>query len=139
MSALNDREKYCLALLIAQGGQASYDEIRDIILENKESFSGLSEKYLRRQAVKNILNNSIKKGYVTKIKDIFKINPMYEVGIIQQFPVILSKTMKNVITFRKNHVLEFDTSHVEEYLLTEDTMEDAPYGLIENLQEALKL
>jgi len=139
MSVLNDREKYCLTLLIAKGGQAHGDDIRDIILEHKESFNGLSEQYLRYQAVKRMLNNLVKKGYVTSTKDIFKINPIYEVGIIQQFPVIASKAMKNVISFRKNHVLEFNTSSVEGYLLTEDTMEEAPYGLIENLQDALKL
>jgi len=137
MSVLNDREKYCLTLLIAKGGQAHGDDIRDIILEHKESFNGLSEQYLRYQAVKRMLNNLVKKGYVTSTKDIFKINPIYEVGIIQQFPVIASKAMKNVISFRKNHVLEFNTSSVEGYLLTEDTMEEAPYGLIENLQDAL--
>lgn len=139
MLTLNDREKYCLALIIVNGGQASHDEIRDIILEHKESFSGLSEKYLRYQAVKNILKNSMKKGYITETKDIFKINPMYEVGIIQQFPVVVSKAIKNIITFRKNHLLEFDTSFVEESLLTDDMMEKPPYGLIENLQDALKL
>lgn len=139
MSALNDREKYCLALLIAKGGQALSNDIRDIILEHKESFNGLSEQYLRHQAVKKTLNNLKKKGHVTSTKDIFKINPIYEVGLIQQYPVIASKAMKNVISFRKNHVLEFNTSSVEGYLLTEDTIEVAPYGLIENLQDALKL
>ena len=38
-----------------------------------------------------------------------------------------------------HHILEFDTSLVESYLLNEDEFEDPPYGLIENLREALEL
>ena len=140
MISLNEREKYCLALIITKGGQAIYDEIRNTILESRESFGDLSERYLKHQAIKRTLLTLVKKGYLSEeTSKIFKINPIMEAGFIQQFPILISKAIKNNLGYRKGHILDFDTSEIEQDLLNEDVFENPPYDLIENLKEALKL
>jgi len=144
MVSLNEREKYCLALIITKGREASYDEIRDTILESKESFRDLSESYLKYRAIKRTLHTLVKKGYLSKLKsEIFKINPIMVAGFIQQFPIIISKGIESNIRYREEHILEFDTSEIERMLLDEEEIhevfKDPPYELIENLKEALKL
>jgi len=139
MVSLNEREKYCLALIITKGGQASYDEIKDTIIESKESFENLSERYLKYQAIRRTLNNLVKKGYLLEKQDVFNINPLMEAGFIRECPFMISKAIKNNLKYRKEHILEFDTSEVEEFLLNEENFENPPYGLIDNLREALKL
>ena len=142
--SLNEREKYCLALIITKGKQASYDEIRDTILESRESFKDLSEKYLKYQAVKRTLLSLKNKGYLSEPKSkIFKINPIMVAGFIQQFPIMISKGLESNLKYRKEHILEFDTSEIERMLLDDEYMDELfknpPYDLIANLKEALKL
>lgn len=142
--SLNEREKYCLALIITKGGEASYNEIKDTILERKESFKDLSEKYLKYRVVKRTLHTLLNKGYLSELKsEIFKVNPIMVAGFIQQFPIMISKGIANNLKYRKEHILEFDTSEIEEMLLDDEYMEkvfkNPPYDLIENLKEALKL
>lgn len=139
MVSLNEREKYCLALIITRGGQASYEQIRDTILESRESFGDLSEHYLRYQAISRSLHALVDKGYLSEKKDVYRINSLMEVGFVQQFPIMISKAIKSNLRYRREHILEFNTSQVENYLLNEDSFVDPPYGLIENLKEALKL
>ena len=144
MISLNEREKYCLALIITKGGQASYDEIRDTILESRESFKDLSERYLKYQAIKRTMLILLKKGYLSELKsEIFKINPIMEAGFIQQFPILISKSIKSNLKYRKEHILEFDTSEVERILLDDEhiseVFENPPYELLENLKDALEL
>lgn len=137
---LNEREKYCLALIITNGGQTGYYKIRDTILECKESFGDLSERYLKYQAIKRTLHSLAKKGYLSEQKSqIFKINPIMEIGFVQQFPIMISKAIKSNLKYRKEHTLEFDTSEIERDLFDEEEMEDAPWELIANLKEALRL
>jgi len=142
--SLNEREKYCLALIITRGGEAIYDAIRDTILESRESFKDLSERYLKYKAVKRTLLTLVKKGYLSEPKpEIFKINPIMVAGFIQQFPIEISKGIKSNLQYRKEHILEFDTSEIESVLLDDEYMSDVfknpPYDLIENLREALNL
>jgi len=144
MVTLNEREKYCLALIITRGGEASYEEIRDTILESKESFEDLSDRYLKYHAVKRTLLTLRNKGYLSEQKsEIFKVNPVMITGFIQQYPIAISKGIKTNIRYRKEHTLEFDTSEIEEMLLDDEYMEKTfkspPYDLMENLKEALKL
>jgi len=144
MVSLNEREKYCLALIITKGREASYDEIRDTILESRESFKDLSESYLKSRAVKRTLLALVNKGYLSKLKsEIFKINPIMVAGFIQEFPIVISKSIESNLRYRKEHMLEFDTSEIEETLLDDEYMEkvfkNPPYDLIENLKEAVKL
>ena len=143
MTPLNEREKYCLALIITKGGQASYEEIKDTILESRESFKDLSERYLKYQAVKRTLLALVNNGYLSEFKsENFKINPMMEAGFIQQFPILISKGIKSNLKYRKEHILEFDTSEIEKVLLDPKQMHEIfknpPYDLIENLKEAIK-
>ncbi|MFX1508593.1 MAG: hypothetical protein ACFFDC_21125 [Promethearchaeota archaeon] len=142
--SLNEREKYCLALFVTRGGEASYDEIRDIILASKESFKDLSEKYLRHKAIKNTILTLVRKGYLSKPKPKFyKINPIMVMGFIQQFPIMISKGITSNLRYRKEHILEFDTSEIESVLLDDEyiheAFKDPPYYLVENLREALNL
>lgn len=144
MVSLNEREKYCLALIITKGGQASYDETRDTILESRGSFRDLSERYLKYQAIKRTLRSLVEKGYLSKeTSEVFKINPIMEAGFIRQFPILVSEAIKSNLRFRKEHILEFDTSEIERMLLDEENIGEAfkhpPYDLIENMKEALKL
>jgi len=144
MVSLNEREKYCLALIITKGREASYDEIRDTILESRESFKDLSESYLKSRAVKRTLLALVNKGYLSKLKsEIFKINPIMVAGFIQEFPIVISKSIESNLRYRKEHMLEFDTSEIEETLLDDEYMEkvfkNPPYDLMENLKEAVKL
>ena len=138
MISLNEREKYCLGLIITKGGQSSYKEIKDTILESREYFKDLSERYLKYSAIKRTLRTLVKKGYLSEKSNIFKINPVMEIGFIRQFPIMTSKAIKSNLEYRKEHILQFDTSEVEDFLLNEDFVENPPYGLIENLREALK-
>ena len=142
--SLNEREKYCLALIITKGEEASYDEIRDTILESRESFKDLSERYLKYQAVKRTLLTLVNKGYLSEPKsEVFKINPIMVAGFIQQFPIMISKGIDSNLKYREEHILEFDTSEIERMLLDDEhvheVFENPPYDLIENLKEALKL
>lgn len=144
MVSLNEREKYCLALIITKGGQASYDEIRDTILESRESFKDLSERYLKYQAVKRTLLTLVKKGNLSEPKsEIFKVNPLMVTGFIQHFPIVISKALESNLKYRKEHILEFDMSEIEQTLLDDEQIDgvfkNPPYDLIENLKEALKL
>jgi hypothetical protein len=89
--SLNEREEYCLALIIIKGGETSYEEIRDTILEFKESFKDLSERYLKYKAVKGTLSELANKEYLSEQKlGIFKVNPLMVAGFIQQFPIMIS-------------------------------------------------
>jgi hypothetical protein len=142
--SLNEREQYCLALIITKGGETKYEEIRDTILEFKESFRDLSERYLKYQAVKGTLSELVNKEYLSEQKsEIFKVNPFMVAGFIQQFPILISKSIENNLKFRKEHILEFDTSGIEGMLLDDEWMdevsENPPYDLIEHLRDALKL
>lgn len=142
--SLNEREKYCLALIITNGDQVDYYEIRDTILEFKESFKDLSDRYLKYKAIKKTLSTLVKKGYLTKTKtEIFKINPIMVTGFIQQFPIMISRGLKSNLKYREEHILEFDVSEIENTLLNyeymEETSKNPPYYLMENLREALKL
>ena len=138
--SLNEREKYCLALIVTRGGQIGYDEIRDTILESRESFRDLSENYLRYQAIKKILRSLVKKGYLLEdTSEIFRINPLMEIGFIQQFPISISKAIQCNLGYRKRHIIQFDTSKIERELLNEEEYKTPPYMLIENLREALRL
>ena len=143
MISLNEREKYCLALIITKGGPADYYEIRDTILESRESFRALSESYLKYRAIKRTLSGLVKKGYLSEKSKIFEINPIMEAGFIQQFPIMISKAIKSNLGYCKEHILEFDTSEIERVLLDDKSMhelfENPPYDLIENLKDALKL
>lgn len=144
MVSLNEREKYCLALFITKGGEASYDEIKDTILDSRESFKDLSERYLRYHAVKRTLHTLVNKGYLSEPKsEIFKINPIMVPGFIQQFPIMISKGIESNLKYRKRHILEFNTSEIERMLLDDEFMEkvfkNPPYDLLENLKEALRL
>ena len=144
MTSLNDREKYCLALIIIKGGQASYEEIRDTILESKLSFKDLSERYLKYQAVRRTLRGLVDTGYLSEPKsDIFKVNPIMVTGFIQEYPTMVSKGIESNLKYREEHILEFDTSEIEEMLLNEenigDTFKNPPYELIQYLNEALEL
>ena len=60
MLKLSDREKYCTALLIIKGGNAHYEEIRNVVLDSRESFDGLSDRYLKYSAVKRNLGSLVK-------------------------------------------------------------------------------
>ena len=139
MVSLSEREKYCLALIITKGGQATYDEIRDTILESRESFGDLSDKYLRYKAIKRTLDTLSRKGYLTDKEEICAINPIMQTGFIERFPIAISRAIKSNRRYRDQHVLEFDTSSVESYLLSGTAYPDPPYGLVENMEEALKL
>lgn len=86
----------------------------------------------------------MKKGYLTKTKtEIFKINPIMVTGFIQQFPIAISRGIESNLKYRKEHILEFDVSEIENTLLNYEYMDEAfknpPYDLMENLREALKL
>lgn len=139
--SLNEREKYCLALIIVKGGEASYYEIRDTILESKGPFRELSEKYLKYKAIKKTLLTLVKKNNLSEEGDpkIFEINPLMELGFIQQHPIPISKAIKSNLKYREEHILEFNTSEIEAVLLDEETFKDPPYELLENLKEALQL
>ena len=142
--SLNEREKYCLALFITKGGEAKYDEIRDMILESRESFKDLSEKYLKYRVVKRTLHTLVNKGYLSELKsETFKVNPIMVTGFIQQFPIMISKGVASNLKYREEHILEFDTSEVERILLDDEHMSEVfknpPYELIENLKDALEL
>ena len=137
--SLNEREKYCLALIIANGGQADYEILRDVILEFKESFGDISEDYLKYQAIKRTLEKLEETKFVSESSGIYKLNPMIEPGFIKESPFIITKAIKNFASYRKNHILEFNTRDVENYLLSEHYIMRSPYGLIENLKGALNL
>lgn len=138
--SLNEREKYCLALIITKGGEASYDELRNTIFEFKECFRDLSEDYLKYQAIKNTLRSIVKKGYLFEEKsEIFRINPVMELGFIKQYPVTISKALHSNLGYREEHILEFDTNEIERELLNEENYVHPPWALLENLKEALRL
>ena len=142
--SLSQREKYCLALIVTKGGEASYDDIRDTILGSRESFKDLSERYLKYQAIKRVLFALLNKGYLSEPKsDIFRINPLMVAGFIREFPIMISKGIESNLKYRKEHILEFDTSEIERMLLDDeyivDVFKNPPYELIENLKEALRL
>jgi len=138
--SLNEREKYCLALIVTRGGQIGYDEIRDTILEFRESFRDLSESYLKYQVIKKTLRSLVKKGYLLEdTPRTFRINPVMEIGFIRQFPITISKAIQSNLEYRKRHIIQFDTSEVERELLSEEEYERPPWELIENLKEALRL
>lgn len=139
MVSLNDRERYCLALIIIGGGQKDYESLRDVIFEYKESFSGLSDRYLKYQAVKNTLNNLVKSRYLSERNDVFEIDPILKTGFLQQNPTIILKAIENVIQFRNEHILEFNTSVLENYLFDETSFPNPPYEIIENLKQGLQL
>jgi len=86
----------------------------------------------------------VKKGYLSELKSkIFKINPIMVTGFIEQFPITISKGIESNLKYRKEHILEFDVSEIENTLLNYEYMDKAfknpPYDLMENLREALKL
>jgi len=140
MTSLNEREKYCLALIITKGRQIDYNEIRNTILESRESFRDLAERYLRYQAIKKTLLSLVKKGYLFEdASNIFRINPVMKIGFIQQFPTSISKAIQSNLKYRKEHILQFDTREIERELLNEKEYESPPWILIENLREALRL
>jgi len=105
----------------------------------RESFGDLSEDYLKYQAVRKTLRSLAQKAYVTEKSDVHSINPIVKLGFIQRHPIAIDRALDINNEYRKQHILEFDTSSVEEYLLNEDVFPEAPYGLIGNLGEAMKL
>jgi hypothetical protein len=139
MLNLNDREKYCMALLILNGGKAHYQHIRDIILESKESFELLSERYLKYSAIKRNLNSLVNKGLLSEKELFYTVNPVFKIGFINEYPVIISKAIKAGLEFRDKHVLEFNTIEIEDLLLDENSYDEPPYDLIDHLKSALDL
>jgi len=144
MISLNEREKYCLALIITKEGKAHYEEIRDTILESRGSFRDLSERYVKYRAIKKTLRSLVAKGYVSEeTSEVFKINPLMEVGFIRQFPILVSEAIKSNIRYRKEHILQFNTSEIEKMLLDDENIgkvfNNPPYDLIQDLKEALEL
>jgi hypothetical protein len=139
MFTLNDREKYCLGLVIVTGGDASFYDIRDYVIETPSGFEGLNPKYLRYSAVKKVLRSLVKKKCLSEKDDVFEVNPLFELGFIQKYPVEISKAIKSVNKYRKNHILEFETICIEDSLLNPDSYGDPPYDIISNLTDALEL
>lgn len=140
MKILNEREKYCLSLIIANGGKLDYEIIKNIILNHRESFSDLSERYLKYKAIKKTLLKLEGNNFVSELNEIYEINPIIEAGFVQEYPIIMVKAIKNFINYRNDHILQFDTTEVEDYILNyKHFVDHSPYGLIENLKDALEL
>lgn len=139
MLSLKDREKYCFGLIIVNAGEASLQEIRNIVVETKGPFEGLDLKYLKRKAVKNVLRSLVKKNCLSEKDSKFKINPIFELGFIRQYPSEISKAIKSELNYRKKHILHFDTIEVEEILLNEESYDTPPFDLISELNEAMEL
>lgn len=119
MFSLNDREKYCLGLMIVAGGDASFYDIRDYVIETNGPFEGLDPKYLRYSALKKVLRSLAKRNYLSEKNDAFVVNPIFELGFIQKYPMEISKAIKSVLKYRKKHILEFETIDIENSLLQE--------------------
>lgn len=139
MSELNQQEKYCIALMIVNGGELDYQSLMEMICEYKEDFSHLKESYIRAKKIKNVLSKLKNKGFIHEKDWIYRINPYMELGFIKESPLILQKAIKNNLEYRKNHILEFNTMYVEDVLFNEIDYDIVPFGLIENLQEAMRL
>ena len=139
MFKLTDREKYCISILIMKGEETHFEEILDIILDSRESFEGLDEKYLKHQALKRTLNSLVKKGIIAEDELFYKVNPVIEIGFIKEYPTIFLKAIKANQKCRDKHVLEFCTREIEEILLNEALYDEPPYELIAHLNEALDL
>ena len=137
MLSLKDREKYCFGLVIVSGGEEFFHRIRDIIIETKGPFEGLDPKYLRYKAVKNVLKSLEKKNCLSENDDVYRINPIFELGFIKQFPSEICKAIRSNLNYRKKHILHFDTTEIEEILLNPESYEHPPDDLIIELREAL--
>ena len=137
MFSLKDREKYCLGLIIVAGGDASFYDIRDYVIETNGPFEGLDPRYLRYSAVKKVLKSLAEKNYLSEKDDVFEINPAFELGFIQKYPIEISKAIKSEIKYREKHFLEFETIDIERNLLDPESYVDPPLDLISNLDDAL--
>lgn len=73
MSELSEQERYCISLMILNGGNIGYYHVRDIITEFPECFSGLNETYLKNKKIRNILNILVETS-IDRYHDIFSKN-----------------------------------------------------------------
>lgn len=137
--SLNDREKYCIGLILLGGGEAEYDEIRNIVLETHGSFEGLKESYIRKGAVINTLRGLVKKNYLSEKEYKFSINSVFEPGFIQRYPTEVLGAIRSELAYRKKHMLEFDTFEIEDFLLNPKYYDKPPFELLTHLHEALEL
>jgi len=134
MKVYNDREKYCISLLIANGGTMDYCDLRDIILEHNEGFSNV--KHVDK-AVKRTIDKLIEKGEIEKKDDSIRLNPILGAGFIQNFYSDILKAIENYQLYRKNNVMEFNAKYTLHNLKDEIFFEH--YWLIKEITEAYNI
>lgn len=134
MKIFNDREKYCISLLIANGGIMDYYDLRDIILEYNEGFSNV--KHVDR-AVKRTIVKLIDKGEIDVKDDSIKLNPVLVAGFIQNFYSEVLKAIENYQLYGKNNIMEFNARDTLRYF--KDEIFDEHYFLIKEITEAYNI
>jgi len=131
MTLYDEREKYCLSIIILNGGIIDYYILRDIILSHSESFSNV--KHVTR-AVRRTINKLIKKGDLTEVDDVIKIKPIMEAGFIDIYYSEFLKVIKIMKEYSKNNVMKYNVKmlidYFEEYYLEDN------YFLIEEIYSA---
>lgn len=140
MISLNNREAYCISLIITDGGRLDYETLRDVVLQFRESFHGIGEHHLKYKAIKKVLTNLIDERLISENPNevyTLSIDSDLEEYLVKKHADYMVKAIKNLTAFRRRHVLEFNLSFAQDTILSDDWAESFPYGLIEELKKAI--
>ena len=119
-----------------------YDTLREIVLQFRESFHGLKEKYVRHKKVRRVLDDLTDERLLSKTQNdvttySLSVDSDLEEYLIRSHANYMSRAIKNLTAFRKQHVLEFSLSFAQRTILSDDWLEDLPYELVEELRRAI--
>lgn len=109
MVSFDARERYCLSLIIANGGQITFDKLRTVIDVYRESYEDLKESYFKSgRPIRITLNKLIKRKIITISKGIYEIDPIITAGFVSENYADILSGMKNYYGYKRQYVLEFD-------------------------------
>lgn len=134
MKTFTDREKYCISLLIANGGIMNYYDLRDIVLEHNEGFSNV--KHVGK-AVRRTIDKLIERGELEEKDSMIEVSPVTESGFIRIFYSDILKALKHYHNYRIDNIMEFNTKDTLHFIDDEAFYEY--YFLIKEIRGAYNI